>query len=143
MRTASEWLDEYAKSHQNPLNRRIHTICVPLIYWSIFALLGSRGFLWFAMGAAVALAFYFTLGTVYFIAMTIATALSLGISLVFERLGWPLALIAIIVFSGAWIGQFYGHKVEGKRPSFLTDLLFLLVGPIWVLKELELLPHRR
>jgi uncharacterized membrane protein YGL010W len=36
----------------------------------------------------------------------------------------------------AWIGQFIGHKVEGRRPSFFTDLKFLLVGPMWTLHKL-------
>ena len=35
------------------------------------------------------------------------------------------------VFVIAWIGQFYGHKVEGKKPSFFKDLQFLLIGPVW------------
>ena len=44
--------------------------------------------------------------------------------------------LAIAVFVVAWIGQFIGHKVEGKRPSFLTDLVYLLVGPMWTLRKL-------
>jgi uncharacterized membrane protein YGL010W len=35
----------------------------------------------------------------------------------------------------AWIGQFYGHKIEGKKPSFLKDLEFLLIGPLWVIQK--------
>ncbi|HDZ8845068.1 Mpo1-like protein [Aeromonas veronii] len=35
-----------------------------------------------------------------------------------------------------WIAQFVGHKIEGKRPSFLADLQFLLIGPAWVLASL-------
>jgi uncharacterized membrane protein YGL010W len=38
------------------------------------------------------------------------------------------------VFVIAWIGQFYGHKIEGKKPSFLKDLQFLLIGPLWCMK---------
>ena len=44
-----------------------------------------------------------------------------------------LWIFSIGVFILAWIGQFYGHKIEGKKPSFLKDLQFLLVGPIWLL----------
>jgi uncharacterized membrane protein YGL010W len=43
---------------------------------------------------------------------------------------WQLALL---IFAIAWIGQFIGHKIEGKKPSFLTDLAFLLIGPLWLL----------
>jgi uncharacterized membrane protein YGL010W len=45
----------------------------------------------------------------------------------------PLWLVSAIVFVVAWIGQFYGHKVEGKKPSFLKDIQFLLIGPAWLL----------
>ena len=45
----------------------------------------------------------------------------------------PLWAIALIVFVLAWIGQFYGHQVEGKKPSFLKDIQFLLIGPVWLL----------
>jgi uncharacterized membrane protein YGL010W len=41
--------------------------------------------------------------------------------------------LSIAVFVVAWIGQFIGHKIEGKKPSFLEDLRFLLIGPLFVL----------
>ena len=47
-----------------------------------------------------------------------------------------LAIVSVVIFIVAWIGQFYGHKVEGKKPSFIKDLQFLLIGPLWVLKKL-------
>ena len=42
---------------------------------------------------------------------------------------------SLAIFVIAWIGQFYGHKIEGKKPSFLKDLQFLLIGPAWVIKK--------
>jgi uncharacterized membrane protein YGL010W len=45
----------------------------------------------------------------------------------------PLWLISILIFAVAWIGQFIGHNIEGKKPSFLKDLQFLLIGPMWLL----------
>lgn len=46
-------------------------------------------------------------------------------------------------FVFAWIGQFYGHKVEGKKPSFFKDLQFLLIGPVWCMDAYlaKILPH--
>lgn len=32
MKTAQEYFDEYAVSHQNETNQTIHYICVPLIF---------------------------------------------------------------------------------------------------------------
>ena len=43
--------------------------------------------------------------------------------------------ICLPVFVFSWIGQFIGHKIEGKKPSFLEDLLFLLVGPAWIFEH--------
>ena len=45
----------------------------------------------------------------------------------------PLWQTSLIVFVVAWIGQFIGHKIEGKKPSFFKDLQFLLVGPMWLM----------
>ena len=45
----------------------------------------------------------------------------------------PLWKTSLMIFIVAWIGQFIGHKIEGKKPSFLQDLQFLLIGPAWLL----------
>ena len=44
----------------------------------------------------------------------------------------PLWLISLIIFIAAWVGQFYGHKIEGKKPAFFKDVQFLLIGPAWI-----------
>ena len=56
-----------------------------------------------------------------------------------DRLGTPgLFKLALGVFVLAWIAQFVGHSklYEGKKPSFFTDLKYLLIGPAWVLAKL-------
>jgi uncharacterized membrane protein YGL010W len=83
---SSKLLAEYSADHQNPFNRRMHSICVPLIDY--------------AGGLAA-----------------------------------PLWLTALVLFVAGWIGQFIGHYVEGRRPSFFRDLRFLLNGPLWVLQK--------
>jgi uncharacterized membrane protein YGL010W len=138
MRSAEAWLDEYALTHQNPVNQRIHTVAVPLIFWSIIAFLATFPPLTLLV-LMPALTFYFALGMLYGVVM----AMLMGFSLMFAYLlmiwGLPVRYIAIGVFVLAWIAQFYGHKVEGKKPAFLTDIVFLLVGPLWTLKKLRLL----
>ncbi|MHB8570343.1 MAG: Mpo1-like protein, partial [Metallibacterium sp.] len=47
-----------------------------------------------------------------------------------------LLILAGVVFVLAWIGQFIGHAIEGQRPSFLTDLAYLLIGPAWLVSKL-------
>ncbi len=50
---------------------------------------------------------------------------------------FPLLYVSLAIFIIAWIGQFYGHKIEGKKPSFIKDLQFLLIGPAWVFEKLS------
>jgi uncharacterized membrane protein YGL010W len=44
----------------------------------------------------------------------------------------PLWMIFTGLFVLAWIGQFVGHAIEGKRPSFFKDVQFLMIGPLWL-----------
>ncbi len=150
MKTAQQWFDEYAVSHQNETNKAIHYICVPAIFFSVIGLLFSipTTFLenvfglynpfienWAAMVAVIILIFYARLGFWYFVNMLLVTTLSVIGNYWLSGFG-NLALISIAIFVIAWIGQFYGHKVEGKKPSFIKDLQFLLIGPLWVLKKI-------
>jgi uncharacterized membrane protein YGL010W len=48
----------------------------------------------------------------------------------------PLWSICVFLFVVAWIGQFIGHAVEGKRPSFFRHVQFLMIGPLWLLADL-------
>ena len=90
---------------------------------------------WASIVAILILLFYLRLGFWYFINMFLVTALSIVGNYWLSGVG-NLALISLAIFVIAWIGQFYGHKVEGKKPSFIKDLQFLLIGPLWVIKKL-------
>ena len=132
-KSLQSWLADYAVSHQHPINKKIHWLCVPTIFASILGM----GMSWQAAFTLVLIAlvmlFYLRLSTQLFIAM--------GMFVLF-----CLAAIAILpfgfkfwfgVFVVAWIGQFVGHKIEGKKPSFFEDLQFLLIGPAWVANSLS------
>ena len=130
MRKVDDLFARYSESHRNPANKAIHWVCVPLITWSVLALLWA----WSPIAAyvliGIALVFYAWLSPVIAIGM-------LGVSVV---LLYPLTLlgpntlaVAVAVFVLAWIGQFIGHKIEGKKPSFFEDIKFLLIGPAWLL----------
>jgi uncharacterized membrane protein YGL010W len=43
---------------------------------------------------------------------------------------------SVAIFVGAWMAQFIGHKIEGKKPSFFEDIQYLWVGPLFVLSKL-------
>lgn len=127
-------LAKYSESHLNHTNELIHFVCVPVIVFSLL------GILW-AVHPAVALAavaasmlYYFKLSQPFAIGMLVMAGLMLGLlSLMPSQIVLPLA---IAIFVLAWIGQFIGHKIEGKKPSFLEDLRFLLIGPLFVLSFL-------
>lgn len=127
MRTISEWLDEYSESHQNKTNKMIHWICVPTIYFSIIGILAHFSALLTTLLLVLAFIFYARLDIVLAVAMAVLT-------LLMAWLIWILPVgsgFFIALFVAAWIGQFYGHKIEGKKPSFFKDLQFLLIGPVW------------
>ena len=122
--------DRYARSHGHPTNKAIHWVCVPLITWSLLALL------WVASPAAA----YALIGVSFVFYLTLSFTLAVGMLAVAALMVVPIALagalllpVAVAVFVGAWIGQFVGHRIEGRRPTFLEDLRFLLVGPAWLL----------
>lgn len=73
------------------------------------------------------------------LAIGIALYAALGLWLIraFEAAtSWPIWQFALTLFVLAWAGQFWGHKVEGKKPSFFKDIQFLLIGPAWLLSFL-------
>jgi uncharacterized membrane protein YGL010W len=141
MRTFSQWMDEYGVSHQNPTNQLVHKICVPLIMFSVIGFLwsiptpqifNSVPYLnWATLFVVYCLGFYLYLNFVMFIGMLVQTLVMCTIAHQIYKTG-NLLLISAVIFVLAWIAQFWGHKVEGKKPSFLQDLVFLLIGPLWV-----------
>ena len=127
-------LARYAESHRNHTNEIIHFVCIPLIVLSLL------GILW-AIHPVVAIAitlaslyYYSKLSRQFAIGMGVMSAAMLGLlSLMPDMTVLPLSIAIFVV---AWIGQFVGHKIEGKKPSFLEDLRFLLIGPLFVLSFL-------
>jgi len=147
MRTTEQWLTEYEVSHCNRINKSLHWICVPVIVWCTLGLAwgapfpnGVRAALpvanWAIATALAALVYYAFL----------SPRLALGVLPVFLVFLWslgelqrnaplPLWSICLVLFILAWIGQFVGHAIEGRRPSFFKDLQFLLIGPLWLLAD--------
>ncbi len=136
MKTAEQWLTEYSATHQNPLNQRIHKVCVPLIFWSVISILWIYPFATILVFPLIL--FYFSLGFRYGLAMTAMIIFSCIITALLQSVGASIPWVAGSVFVAAWIGQFYGHQVEGKKPSFFDDILFLAIGPLWTLRKLKL-----
>jgi len=147
MRTLSEWLGEYGESHQNTTNKLLHWICVPPIVLSVMGLAWSipvpQSFAqvspwlnWATILAAGALLYYVTLSRPLALGVFVAFAVLLWVVQSLDRLPWPLWATSVAIFVVAWIGQFIGHAVERKRPSFFKDVQFLLIGPLWLVAAL-------
>ena len=138
-------LAEYGESHQNPTNKRVHWICVPLIMFSILGLLWTipvPGFMqaagpwvnWATLVMALAVLYYLRLSVRLVLGMVLIwLTMAAGLRVVEASAPLPLWTVCLLIFVLAWVGQFWGHKIEGKKPSFLKDLQFLLIGPVWLL----------
>jgi uncharacterized membrane protein YGL010W len=124
-------IEQYAQSHRHPINEMIHFICVPVIMWTFLGLFWSLHPLLAVAVCVLALAYYFTLSINLCLGMLVMSVLMLGM-LYLMPANWVLPA-SLIVFVIAWIGQFIGHYLEGKKPSFFDDLRFLLIGPLFVL----------
>lgn len=149
MKKLQQWFDEYAESHQHKTNQLIHYICVPIIFFSIIGMLMSipsnlitqniaisNPFLenWATPVLILLLLFYLRLSFSTFVRMLTFSIVCLVGNYYLSNLA-PLFYTSLTLFILAWIGQFYGHKLEGKKPSFFKDLQFLLIGPAWVFEK--------
>lgn len=150
MKSQQDWFAEYAVSHQNPKNQLIHYLCVPLIYFSVIGMFMAidTSFLqqvlpfhnklivnWATVFLILVLFFYLQLSFKTFVQMFLFSVLVLILNYFLSKYV-PIFYFSLALFVVAWIGQFYGHKIEGKKPSFLKDIQFLLIGPAWVFKKI-------
>jgi uncharacterized membrane protein YGL010W len=131
MRTIDTLLAQYGESHRNHVNEWVHIVCVPLIVFSLLGLLWSAHPSVALLGSILALYYYYKLSRPFAAGMLVMLAAMLGLLLLMPPL--TILPVSLALFVLAWIGQFIGHQIEGKKPSFLDDLRFLLVGPLFVL----------
>ena len=147
-KSADQWFAEYGESHQAHANELIHWICVPLIFFSVLGFIWIipvpaawdpivPWFNWTLVAIVVVMLFYAWLSLPLAVGMlgfmTVCHSVLLRIE---ARAPWPVWKVCLVVFVLAWIGQFIGHKIEGKKPSFLKDVVFLLIGPAWLLSKI-------
>lgn len=148
MKTMQQWLDEYGTSHRHPTNKTIHWICVPSILFTVLGLLwlipvpamftAAGPFLnWSTLAMAAAFIYYLVLSPRLAVGMALI-AVALFALVYWVVMASPVApwIVFVTVFVVAWIGQFIGHEIEGKKPSFFKDVQFLMIGPAWLLAHL-------
>jgi uncharacterized membrane protein YGL010W len=144
-KTADQWFAEYGESHQDQTNEVIHWICVPVIFCSVLGFIATLPipevfirvlpwFDWSFVAMAIAMLFYVRLSPALSAGMLCFMALCSALITVIALFSpWPPWRIYAVAFALAWIGQFIGHKIEGRKPSFFKDLFFLLIGPAWLM----------
>ncbi len=120
---------EYGAFHKDRRNIICHEVGIPLIVLGLFALLElvKIGPIDAAVVVAVlVLIYYVRLSPPLSLAALIAFALFYWIG---RYVAWPYALTAFIV---GWGLQFLGHYYEGRKPAFMTNIVHLLTGPLWI-----------
>ena len=150
MQSLQQLLDKYAESHQNKTNKRIHYFCVPAIFFSVIGLLMSIPSNLIQNLTGISDSLYANWGVVALIPVLLFY-IRLSLKMTFLILGFSILCIlgnfqmnvfvelwkaSVVIFVIAWIIQFYGHKIEGKKPSFLDDIKFLMIGPAWILDDI-------
>lgn len=132
-RRVDQLLAHYGSSHRHPTNEAIHFVAIPLILLSLVGLL-YRVHPWVAyVFIAASMVYYIRLSLVFTVAMGLWTGATI---LLLYAMGSYVLPICVAIFVGAWIAQFIGHKLEGKKPSFFEDIQYLWVGPLFVLSKL-------
>jgi len=151
VRTRKQFLDEYGVSHRNPINQVVHFVCIPVIVFSTLGLLWRlpvggwlglapdtaawvNGATLLGIGAGV---FYARLSLRSLLVMTAWFAVCIAGIRAIDQAGGPLLGICAGAWVLAWAAQIWGHAVEGAKPSFADDLVFLLIGPLFVIEELK------
>jgi len=133
MRRVDRLFESYGRYHQHPVNKAIHWICVPLVVWSVLGMLSAASPLAAVAVIAATILFYLFLSVPLAFGMLAVLA---GMAWVLTLLGDRLLTVSLVTFAAAWVGQFVGHAVEGRKPAFVDDLRSFLVAPAWLLGDL-------
>lgn len=147
MKSVEQWLAEYGESHQNPRNKLLHWVCVPIIVVSLVGMLASLPvpaafreispvLNWGTLLLAFGVIYYLLMSWSLALGMAFFVVLGVGALRLLDRLPGSLWAACLALFVVAWIGQFVGHYYEGKRPSFFKDVQFLMIGPLWLLSHI-------
>jgi uncharacterized membrane protein YGL010W len=132
-RRIDQLLAHYGSSHQHATNELIHFVAIPLIMLSLCGLIFALHPAALAVFLAASLVYYARLSGVFFLTMCAWTVILAALIWLMQPYVWQLSA-GIFVF--AWVLQFIGHQLEGKKPSFFEDVQYLWVGPLFVLSKL-------
>lgn len=129
--------DDYTANHMHPVNRLTHKVAIPLIVLHLVAMLDWVRLVPVAAlpGGALTLGMLAALGgAAWFLAADakLGALVTLFMVACFP-VGRALPMLAVVAIAAlGWLVQLAGHAVwEKKSPSFLTNLVHALVGPMF------------
>ena len=125
-------LQHYGLSHTHPVNEVIHFVAIPAIMLSLNGLLFAVHPVLVLLLIAASLVYYARLSWPFTLCMLLLSSVMLALVDAMDAAG-VLVQASVGIFVVAWIFQFIGHHLEGKKPSFFKDIQFLLIGPAWLM----------
>lgn len=141
-------ISDYESYHQNPLNIKIHVICVPLIILSLIGMLNAIPIAWgpIRIGhvvCALYFSYYIFYARPYALACFAMFVVLIAVDSQLAKLSTPLYLgIQISLFVVSWLLQFWGHKTEGNQPAFIANkesgLHSMFMAPILVIRHMRI-----
>ncbi|HQT64673.1 MAG: hypothetical protein B7Z75_05125 [Acidocella sp. 20-57-95] len=129
-------IEHYAQSHRNKRNEIIHCVCVPAIVFAVIGLIYAFSLTMALIAVIASVIYYARLGLQAAVEMAVILVAMLAVWSLFGG-AHHLAIVAIVIFGLAWVGQFIGHYYEGAKPSFLDDVQYLMIGPLFVISVLK------
>lgn len=139
--TKAELFREYGSYHADNRNRACHAVGIPLIVLGIMGLAHqvSLGPVDLAIPIAIAILIYYAV--IDLRGALLSTVIFAALYLIAIRFGWEVNLGAFVL---GWVFQLVGHRFEGTKPKFLENLVYLLIGPLYIFEEMfSLLLNRK
>ena len=131
--TKTELFREYGSYHADARNRVCHAFGIPLI------VLGVMGLVHQVRIGPVDLAVVMSIAVlIYYATIDVRGALLSAVvfAILFyagAHLSWQVNVAAFVI---GWVFQLVGHRFEGTKPKFLENLVYLLIGPLYIFEEM-------
>lgn len=140
---------DYESYHKDPLNIKIHVICVPLIILSVVGMLNAIPIAWGPVRIGhIVCSLYFSYYIVYARPYLLPCfALFAALIAADFQLAWLSTQLYLAfhvsLFVVCWIVQLWGHKKEGNKPAFIdnkeTGLHSIFMAPILVIRHIRIM----
>jgi uncharacterized membrane protein YGL010W len=146
MASIATLLEYYNQNHRHTSNKYLHYVGIPLMYGAIIAIFYSVKIgLYFQPDISINLGhiaitifilYYIKVSYKLSVAFFLVSIVAIWLCYTIEEEGFNLLLIAIFLLPISLAIQLYGHKIEGNKPVFLSNLKYTLIGPAWLMTKI-------